>query len=85
MYDVQTTRWPKTVDDAVDLIIVHTSEEEKDEIRGMSQEGLLTLHYELGMCIRNSFGLWEGNKELLESCGSAKMHQDRTSVILIFH
>ena len=66
MHKIESNRWPKTIDEAVDLIIVHMSEEEKEELRGMSKEGLLTLHHELGMCIRNSFGLWEGNTELLE-------------------
>ena len=83
MHSIESKQWPKTVDDAVDLIIAHMSEEEKEELRGMSKKGLLTLHHELGMCIRNSFGLWEGNTELLESCGSPAMKPDSASAVMI--
>jgi len=83
MQSIEAKRWPKTVDEAVDLLVVHMSEEEKAELRGMSKEGLLMLHHELGVCIRNSFGLWEGNTELLESCGSAFMHADSASTAII--
>ena len=83
MHSIESKRWPKTVDDAVDLIIVHMSEEEKEELRSTSKEGSLMFHFELGMCIRNSFGLWEGNTELLESCRSAVMHADSASTVII--
>ena len=83
MHDIDSKRWPKTLNEAVDLVIVHMSEEEKEELRSTSKEGLLMFHFELGMCIRNSFGLWEGNTELLESCGSAFMHADDVSTVII--
>ena len=83
MQSIEAKRRPKTLDEAVDLLIVHMSEEEKDELRSMSKEGLLMCHYELGMCIRNSFGLWEGNTKLLGSCGSPTMHPDSASAVVI--
>ena len=83
MHDIECRRWPKTVDDAVDMLIVHMSEEEKEQVRNTSEEGLIALHPDLGMCIRNSFGLWEGNEELLETCGSPAMHPDSASAVII--
>ena len=83
MHSIESKRWPTTVDEAVDLIIVHMTEEEKEELCSTSKEGLLMFHFELGMCIRNSFGLWKGNTELLESCGAAFMHADSASVAII--
>jgi len=74
---------PKTVDEAVGQLVLNMSEEEGRRIGRMSKEELLTLHHELGMCIRNSFGLWEGNTELLESCGSPAMTPDSASAVII--
>ena len=82
VFDTKSKRWPKTVDEAVDLLIVNMSEEEREELRSTSKEGLLMFHHELGMCIRNSFWLWEGNTELLESCGSPAMHPDSASAVI---
>ena len=83
MHDARSERWPKTVDETVDLIIADLSNEDKEMIREMSKGGLVTLHHELGMCIRNSFGLWEGNTELLEACGSPVMKPDSASAVII--
>ncbi len=35
------------------------------------------------MGIRNAYGLWAGNKALLESCGSANIHPDECSMTII--
>jgi hypothetical protein len=37
----------------------------------------------LGQGIRNGFGLWAGNKMLLQSCGSEDMNPDEASQIII--
>jgi len=34
----------------------------------MSKYELVDLHFYMGMQIRNDFGLWTGNKKLMESC-----------------
>ena len=83
MDDGKSKRWPKTVDQAVDMLIVLMGDEDKRHVRGLSHEGLTSLHYGLGAVIRNSFGLWEGNKELLESCGSPGMQPDSAAAVII--
>src|SRR5262245_59535730 len=40
-----------------------------DDLLRPKQLPLALLHFDLGMGIRNSFGLWAGNRELLEDCG----------------
>jgi hypothetical protein len=37
----------------------------------------------LGQRIRNEFGLWAGNTELLSSCGSETMHPDHASRVIL--
>ncbi len=44
------------------------SPEQIDAIRRMSKGELITLHFSLGMYIRNEFGLWQGNDKLLRAC-----------------
>ena len=46
------------------------SPDQLDAIRHMSEGELITLHFGLGMYIRNGFGLWQRNDDLLESCCS---------------
>jgi|WetSurMetagenome_2_1015567.scaffolds.fasta_scaffold60807_1 hypothetical protein len=36
--------WPKTVNEAVDLIISSMARDEKQEIQGMAEEDLILLH-----------------------------------------
>lgn len=35
----------------------------------MRKDELFQLHFGLGMWIRNNWGLWKGNKELLSNAG----------------
>ncbi|MEO6694564.1 MAG: DUF6794 domain-containing protein [Ignavibacteria bacterium] len=53
----------------------------KQAIRSTSKDDLIFLHFGLGIKIRNDFGLWEGNRELLADSGKA--HPDDVSSILI--
>ena len=47
----------------------------------------VNLHFSLGQGIRNEFGLWAGNEELLESCkamaGKTDLHIDSASSVII--
>lgn len=47
------------------------------------ERDLINFHFGWGMSIRNELGLWQGNKELLRSCGSKKMHPDDASMVII--
>jgi len=59
---------PKTVDEAVERLLATLSEDELQQIANTSENDLFMLHFGLGQNIRNSFGLWQGNQALLDSC-----------------
>lgn len=72
---------PKTVEEAVDLLFTLISDETKQQIKNTTEENLPDLHFGLGAGIRNEFGLWKDNKELLKACG--KEHPDDASSVII--
>ena len=51
----------------------------------MKKKDLISLHFGLGEYIRNEFGLWQGNSELLESCfpGGYPPDPDEISGVII--
>ena len=59
--------WPRTLEEAVDRISSTISDEDKESARNTSDADLMALHFGLGMAIRNDFGLWAGNTDLLRS------------------
>lgn len=44
------------------------SDDDKQLIKSTPEKDLVNFHFGLGAGIRNDFGLWGQNKELLESC-----------------
>ena len=60
--------WPKTINEAVELMIDTMSEVDKSEVLNTKKENLSRFHYTLGMLICGWFGLYNGNKTLLEAC-----------------
>lgn len=76
-------KWPRTLPDAVNRAILSLSKEDKEIVRDTPFGDLILFHLNWGMDIRNDFGLWLGNKELLRACGSEKMHPDDASMIII--
>jgi len=72
---------PKTVEEAVDLLLMLLSDDNKQNIKNTSEEDLVLLHMGLGASIRNEFGLWKDNKELLKACGK-ECPDDSSSVII---
>ena len=63
---IERSRWPRTVDQAVDRLMNSLSEDDKNRIAADDPE---VDWYSLGQSIRNGYGLWQGNTELLASCG----------------
>ena len=59
----------------------------KGNIKNMQEYDLSGLHISLGTHIRNEFGLWSGNNELMESCcsvsGANELHEDDASAVII--
>jgi hypothetical protein len=78
---------PTTVAAAVDHLVEVLSLKDKVAIANMSADELGELNLSLGNYIRNSLGLWAGNKSLLWSCakdaGKAIEHPDDASAIII--
>jgi hypothetical protein len=81
------TNPPKTVNDAVERLNSELALKDKVTIANMAETELSTLHSNLGEYIRNEFGLWLGNKDLLASCcffvKKDNVHVDEASSIII--
>jgi len=57
------------------------SESDKAAIRAKKKSELIEYHFSWGMGIRNSFGLWSGNRSLLADCHA--YHPDDASRVII--
>ncbi|MDR3177029.1 MAG: hypothetical protein LBU06_10935 [Desulfovibrio sp.] len=75
--------WPVTVEAAVADIITSLSPENKEVIRGTKREDLIMFHFSWGMWIRNYYGLWRGNAELIKSACGGNCHPDDASMVII--
>ena len=81
------SKLPKTVDQAVERLINKLSLKDKTTISNLTEDELINLHINLGEYIRNEFGLWSGNDDLMSSCCAIakmdKIHEDTASTIII--
>ncbi len=76
---------PKSIQEAVQLLLTELPEKDRQVIRIMGEDQLTTLHLSLGNRIRNEFGLWSNNQELLDACcpdGSFPNADDASMVII---
>lgn len=80
---ITQTKYPKTLEEAVDQFISSMSEGDMEKLINMPEEDLINLHLGWGDGIRNSFGLWAGDEELLKACGSESLHPDSASMVII--
>ena len=78
---------PRTVYEAVDDLISKLPLKDKTTIANMAEQEIASLHFTLGKYIRNSYGIWAGNEELLSSCRfllkKDKIHEDDVSSFII--
>jgi hypothetical protein len=58
-------RWPKSIAEAIRVLDLLLSEPDKEAIKATPLRDLHLLHAGLGTFIRNEFGLWAGNDELI--------------------
>ena len=58
---------PKTVVEAVAFMEKHLPLEHRVHLSKMNDEDLVDFHISIGAWIRETFGLWQGNEELLKS------------------
>ena len=78
---------PKTVQEAVDRLVAELPLKDKATIASMAEDELVTLQFTLGSHIGKEFGIWSGNRNLLESCerifGDPYLHPDFAPSIII--
>jgi hypothetical protein len=73
--------FPTTVDAAVRLLLSMVEESEQAKIAAMESEDIYTLHFGLGMWIRNHMGFYAGNAQLLMATGETE--PDDASLFII--
>ena len=76
---------PKSIEEAVKVLLTELPEKDQLIIRIMAEDQLSSLHLSLGNYIRNGFGLWGSNVELLKACspdGSVQNADDASMVII---
>jgi hypothetical protein len=72
---------PRTIDEAVRLLLALVPDPEQAKIAAMPENDLIRLHFGLGMWIRNNLGLWQANSPLLEATGETDP-DDASGVII---
>jgi hypothetical protein len=84
---IKKVSFPRTVDQAVTRLISDLSLRDKTKIAKLREEELVSLYFSLGEYIRNAFGLWSGNRELMESCrtlsGMTELQEDDASAFIV--
>ncbi len=75
------SQWPQTLEQAVERVIATLTPEQKEQVRRTPEDELINYHFNMGMWIRNMFGLWGGNKLLIDSMG--RQHPDEASMLII--
>lgn len=74
-------KYPITIDAAVRVLLSLVPREELTKITQMSEGDLIDLHFGLGQLIRNNFGLWKGNPDLMQATG--ERDPDDASCVII--
>jgi len=72
---------PRNLEEAVKILLSNMTDKERELIKNSTEEELINLHFGLGVNIRNKFGLWDENFELLITCG--ELDPDAASTIII--
>jgi hypothetical protein len=71
--------WPVTVEEAVRDILPRITPYEKLEVMVTNKDHLNSMHFGLGLWIRNRYGLWRGNEKLILSACGFPCHSDDAS------
>jgi hypothetical protein len=75
------SEWPKTLDEAVNICLLTITPQEKELIKYTSEDRLIWFHFDWAVNMRNEFGMWEDNTDLLESCGAS--NPDDASMVIV--
>ena len=73
---------PRTVAEAVQILIAKLPSDYLGHMALATEESLAEYHLTLGMTIRNDFGLWGENQELINSIGYGMDADDVSAVII---
>jgi len=65
------TQCPRTVAEAVEMLVEEFSDRQKAEVALTFKTALYLLHFSLGSHIRKTFGLWAPDSPLRRDCGRA--------------
>jgi len=79
--EAERATWPRTVDEAATRILADMKGADKTRVRETKREDLIFFHHGWGTGIRNEFGLWKGNTNLLADCHAH--HPDDASMVII--
>ena len=72
---------PRTIDQAVARLISEMNDADKRRLRKTQKGSLISFHDVWGTGIRNQFGLWRGNTNLMAACGANEL--DQASMVII--
>ena len=75
--------WPKNLNEAISKLRLEYSVEQLDEISRMTYDEFEDKFLFLGTWIRNYFGLWRGNYDLLITCDKDDASADNVSSIIM--
>lgn len=79
--DTEATDLPRTVAEAVSLLVRLLDQAQLEEIAATPEDDLIEHHFGFGAVIREEFGLHGANPALLASC--AKPNADDASMVII--
>jgi hypothetical protein len=75
---------PKTLESAVNNILLRMDSQSKIEVKNTPRNELYKFYMGWGTGIRNNFGLWRGNNELItSSCGTKECDPEAASMVII--
>ena len=77
---VATDAWHPQVNGVVQTLTMMSTETKKS-LRATPMSDLIKFHGTLGATIRDSFGLWKGNRALLTDCNAK--NPDEASMVII--
>lgn len=87
--DHQHPPYPSSINEAVAILVADLPLREKVSIARMTEEDLLELNLSLGLYIRDRFGLWSANRELINAClkefpcETKEVYQDAATSVII--
>ncbi|MBZ0217508.1 MAG: hypothetical protein K8F25_13195, partial [Fimbriimonadaceae bacterium] len=81
---MENRQFPTSIDEAADLLQLQITEDEKAEIVAIGDESdLARFHFSLGLYVRNHFGLWSEDSELMKKADWSEDADDISHQIIV--